>query len=128
MAKIDLVGAVTGLPKWLRYGIAVVVGALLIWGGWNLWLWQHDKGVIEQDRADTRAKVNETMLDAEREANRKDEARRVVRERQTDELETAREEAIKESPDETSDIAGPATRAVLRELRRQADSAGGPAD
>lgn len=110
-------------PRWAQGLVLIAVGILV----WQAWLYFHDKGVIEDHEAEVTAEVSETTLEAERTANRNDEGRRVIREIHTRELVQAREDAIHESPDETDAVAGPAVRAVLRELRTQADQDSGPA-
>ena len=98
--------------------IGLAVFALVIVAG--VYVGLRERAAVKADRAERQAEVTETVLEAERSANRNDEQRRAVRERQIDVLESAREQAITEHPDETSLPAGPAVRAVLRELREQA--------
>jgi uncharacterized membrane protein YgaE (UPF0421/DUF939 family) len=108
------------IPAWAWYGIAVVAAIIsfLIYS-------DHIRDeAVEQDRADTRARVTETVLDAERKANRNDERRRVEREAQTQELEQARDEA---DPAATRQPVGPAVRAVLNRLREQQQTHSPPA-
>lgn len=93
------------LPKWLRYGTAAVAAGLLLWGAWSVWIWQHDRSIVREHEAEQRAVVTERVLQSERDANRNDERRRVVRERQTDDLERAREEAVRANPEPV--LAGP---------------------
>ena len=100
-------------PRWAQ-GLALIAVSIVTFLAWDAW---DDRAAIKQDRAERRAKITETVLDAERQANRNDMGRRVVRDRQTDELERAREEAMRANPEPV--LAGPATRAVLEELRRQ---------
>lgn len=107
--------AIRSAPAWVWYGIAVVAAII----SFLIYLDHTRDEAVRQDRADTRARVTETVLEAERTANRNDEQRRVVREQQTDELVQAREDAIKDTPDETNLPTGPATRAVLECLRAQ---------
>lgn len=117
--NFDIIGAITGAPKWLRYGSAALAAALLLWGAWSVWIAIHDRSIVREHEAEQRAVVTERVLESERSANRNDERRRVVREAQIDDLERAREEATTEQPDETSLPAGPAVRAVLECLRAQ---------
>jgi hypothetical protein len=95
---------------------------LLALAGWALWQAfdrLNDRAAAARHEAVTTASLREAELRAEREANRQDEIRQAARETQTDALRRAREEAIDDSPDPV--VAGPAVRAVLRELRTQAD-------
>lgn len=105
------------LPKWLRLAGAALAAALLLWGAWSVWIAIHDRSIVREHEAEQRAVVTERVLESERSANRNDERRRVVREAQTDDLERAREEAVRANPEPV--LAGPAVRAVLAELRRQ---------
>jgi 3-mercaptopyruvate sulfurtransferase SseA len=106
---MDLVGAVTGLPKWVRLALAGVAGALLIWGGWTLWLRAHDK----QHDAQQAAQVTKAELEAERTAEANDAVRQQERQSQTKDLNDARDAAPAGAD------AGPKTRAVLGKLREQ---------
>ena len=111
-------------PRWLQTLAGAALLALAVWlftgPIWKVVDWFNDREAVGDYKAETRAKVTGKVLEAERSANRNDAERRVVRERQTDELERAREEAMRANPEPV--LAGPATRAVLQELRRQQDA------
>lgn len=115
-----MIGWLVALPRPARHGLAAAAGALLLWCAWAAWLQGHDESVIETHETEMRANVAETGLKAERLAHRNDASRRAAREARTNALEQARKEATDEHPDETDLVAGPAVRAVLRELRTQA--------
>ena len=104
-----------------RPAAAVLAAALLAsagFGAWKLLDWLNDREAVGAHEAQVRAEVSEAELEAERSANRNDQARRAVRESRTDALRHARENQIDEP--ETRLVAGPAVRAVMRELRAQA--------
>jgi parvulin-like peptidyl-prolyl isomerase len=109
----------SGLPSgWAK----VLLPLSLAVAGWALWQAfdrLDDRAAVARQEAVTTASVREAELRAEREANRRDEIRQTARETQTEALRRAREEAIDETPNPV--VAGPAVRAVLRELRTQAD-------
>jgi hypothetical protein len=113
--------------SWLPPGLARVlvplsVAVTLALAAEVLWLVLdrlNDRAAVARHEAAATASVREAELTAEREANRHDEIRRETREAQTVALQRAREDAIDESPSPV--VAGPAVRAVLRELRSQAD-------
>lgn len=104
------------LPRWARGAIllAVALAAFLIWLG------LHDRAVIERHDNKRAAEVSKRTLQAERTANSNEQVRRVERDKQAKDLETAINEAVRENPDETSRPVGPAVRAALRELREAA--------
>lgn len=116
-------------PNWLQLLVGALAVALIVWlftgPIWKVFDWFNDREAVSDHETKVKAKVIETELDAERNANRNDQGRRIIRERQTDELEQAREDAIDE--EDTSVLAGPAVRAVMRELRRQASEDSDPA-
>src|SRR5690606_232198 len=109
-------------PTWARVLVPLALGLLAIGTGWLLWQafdrW-NDRAAVSRHETAVSGSVREAELRAERDANRKDGDRRVMREARTEALRRAREEAIDESPSPA--VAGPAVRAVLRELRTQAD-------
>lgn len=110
-----MLATVRSAPAWVWYSLACAAAII----SFVIYLDHTRDEAVRQDRVETRARVTETVLQAERTANRNDEQRRVVLQRQTDELVQAREDAIKDTPDETNLPAGPAVRAVLEALRRQ---------
>ena len=110
-------------PRLWAYGIAAVLVLAALWTFSapfrSLFDFLNDREAVGDYKAETRAKVTGKVLEAERSANRNDAERRVVRERQTDELERAREEAVRADPQAGGQMAGPAVRAVLDRLRTQ---------
>ena len=110
-------------PRWAQ-GLALVAVGIVAFLAWDAW---DDRAAIKQDRAERRAKITETVLDAERQANRNDMGRRVERDRQDTALETAIDQAVRDNPDEADLPAGPSVRATLRELRTQAAGSSDPA-
>lgn len=52
---MDLIGTVTGFPKWARIALVVGAAVALLGAVWGVWLWQHDKGVVAADRAKANA-------------------------------------------------------------------------
>jgi predicted Holliday junction resolvase-like endonuclease len=100
----------------LSLGVTVALAAGALWQALDR---LNDRAEVARHETATTASVREAELTAEREANRQDEIRRETREAQTEALRRAREDAIDESPSPV--VAGPAVRAVLRELRTQAD-------
>lgn len=119
------------LVPWWAYGIAAALLALALWQLSApiraVFDWFNDREAVAKHEAKVTAQVTETVLEAERAANRNEDRRRVIRDRQADELDTAIDEAAREYPDETSLPAGPAVRAVLGELQRQAGEDRSPA-
>jgi hypothetical protein len=112
---IPLWAAIRSAPAWVWYSLACAAAII----SFLIYLDHTREEAVRQDRADTRAKVTERVLESERTANRNDEQRRVVRDRQTEELVQAREDAIKDTPDETNLPAGPSVSRVLDCLRAQ---------
>lgn len=115
--------ALRSVPRWAWYALAAAALFISI----LIYLDHTRDEAVRQDRAERQAEVTKRTLRAERTASRNDEARRVVRERQTRELETARDEAIHEHPEESNLPAGPAVSGVLNELRQQQGGGDGPA-
>lgn len=121
MSPLAIWTALRSVPRWAWCGIAVV--ALVIAAA--VYVGHRERAAVQADRAEHKAEVTETVLDAERTANRNDEERRTVRRHQTRELETARDEAINANPDESNLPAGPSVTAVLSSLREQERRTGG---
>lgn len=107
------------IAKVLGFVVPAVLAIALVGGLWAFWLHSHDKHVITNHDAVQAAQVSSTELQAERTAEANDAVRRDVQESQAKDLNDARDNAIRSNPDEASKSAGPATRAVLGELRRQ---------
>lgn len=49
----------TTLPRGAKLAIAAVVGVLLAWGLWAVWLGRHDAAVVERHEAKTEAVASE---------------------------------------------------------------------
>jgi hypothetical protein len=114
------------LPPLARKVLIGFAALFVFASGFGIWLVIHDHGVVKADRAKVEAKVTKTVLEAEHTADRNDESRRVVRERNTDALRHVREQAIRDEPVASQQEAGPAVRAVLAELRQQRPEAPAP--
>lgn len=121
-----LVAALLAAPKSARAialaGGALVALALLAGAGTGAWRWldrANDREAVRDHEARVQAGASRAELEAERNANRNAEARRTAREIRTDALRDARETATDDP--ESRLVAGPAVRAVMRELRAQAD-------
>ena len=79
-------------PRWAQ-GLALAasgMAAFLAWDGFD------DRAAVREHETRVSAKVTETVLEAERTANRNDEVRRAARETQAEALQQARKEAIDE--------------------------------
>lgn len=53
---------------------AIALGVLLAVGGFSLWLYLHDKGVVEADRAQSKAEVTQKAREADERARGASEA------------------------------------------------------
>lgn len=102
----------------LILGIIVLCG--LVAAAWALIVHRHDKQVIQNHDTVQAAQVTSAELTAERTAEANDAVRQQTRAAETQDLNAARDEAIRSHPDETAKQAGPATAAALDRLRRQA--------
>lgn len=101
---------IPNLPRWAWGAILTGLGVIALFVALHI----HDRNVVKADRAKQEAQVTRKELESEREANRKGEIRDTEREEKTREL----REAADNAPN--GNDAGPKTRAVLDELRRQA--------
>lgn len=101
------------LPKWVKGAAAIVAGALLLWGAWSLWLWQHDRGVIKEHEAEREAKAAPAREDASNE--RVNDALRNTRQ------EERYHEAINDAPPAPPEAPAihPASRALACERLRR---------
>lgn len=125
-------GILGGSPVWTRTAAAAGAGLLALgllaalgFGAWRLFDWTNDRAAVAEHETQVRAEVTRRELEAERTANRNDTARRAVREARTEALHQALEDRIDEP--NTRAVAGPAVRAVMRELRAQAGADSRPA-
>jgi hypothetical protein len=100
----------------LSLAVTVALAAEALWQAFDR---LNDRAAVARHETVNTVSVREAELTAEREANRHEEIRRETREAQIEALRRARKDAIDDSPSPV--VAGPAVRAVLRELRTQAD-------
>lgn len=108
--------SILGLPKWVRYGGAIIAAALLLWGLKAI----YDHSVISKHDAKLDAEISSKALDAERTANANDEQRREEDEAASAKTTEAMKNAEAENPDAARNAAGPVTRSVTDSLRDRA--------
>jgi hypothetical protein len=105
-----------GLPRWAHYALAGIGAALLALAYINY----REDAAVSADREKAIAEAATKALDAERAANRKDEAIQADNKADDQETREAIQDAKQSNPDEAGAPAGPVTRTVIDRLRERA--------
>lgn len=103
------VGLLVGIP------LALVVGALLLWGGKAL----YDRGVVETFKDKQEAQAAKDVLKADRAANENAQERARVAEEENARLENAMAEAKRQDPAKGTTEVGPVQQSYFDNLPKQ---------
>jgi flagellar biosynthesis/type III secretory pathway M-ring protein FliF/YscJ len=117
---IALLATFASIPKPVKIALAAIAGALALWGMAALYINHRENAAVRADREQAAAEAATKALDAERGANRKDEAIQAANQDDDDETREAITDATAENPEAAGAPAGPVTRTVIDRLRERA--------
>lgn len=103
------------------------LGALILAIAFGIWLWRHDRAVIERHEAPIAKQITEATTAANDRANANDAARQAENARADEQLRGAIRDEQSSNPEAARASAGPVTSRAIDELRRRQAKAGAPA-